>query len=215
MTFSTGKILLFLYSNRPPCQGLVGNLLWEKGRGGTLFFLGHTHLEFILRCHNGIILSHGEIWGQVHTMDYTVAAKRSRCAWDDEYVPYPPHQVGYQRFREKFGVEVLQLSAHIHLGGNGFPWHLLAWYDILVCCQNWAKIQTEKVRLWICESEAREKVPPNHRTKNTAKAWKIKKTWQSLEQRATLKSQRRKQESGASSISGPLTTPVSVGPSSH
>jgi hypothetical protein len=39
-------------------------------------------------------------------------------------------KVGYQRFREIFGVEVPQLSTQIHLGGNGVPRHLLAWYGI-------------------------------------------------------------------------------------
>ena len=29
----------------PPCQGLVGNLLWEKGQDRTLSVLSHTHLE--------------------------------------------------------------------------------------------------------------------------------------------------------------------------
>ena len=41
---------------------------------------------------------------------------------------------------------------------------------------------------------------PNRRTKDTAKAWWLKKTFQSRKQRATLQSRRRKQESGASSI---------------
>ena len=92
-------------------------------------------------------------------MDYATTTKRSRCAWAGESVPYPVHQVGYQRFRETFGVEVPQLSAQIHSGGNGVPRHLLAWYGIPVCYQNWAKIQIEKARRWICESEASERFP--------------------------------------------------------
>ena len=59
------------------------------------------------------------------------------------------------------------------------------------------------------------KVPPNHRTKDTTKAWRLQKTFQSRKQRATLQSRRRKRESGASSIRAPLTTQVSVKPSSH
>ena len=40
MTFPTGR-RLFLHSLKlPPCQGLMGNLLWEKGWGGTLSVLG-------------------------------------------------------------------------------------------------------------------------------------------------------------------------------
>ena len=34
---------------------------------------------------------------------------------------------------------------------NGVPRHLLAWYGISVCCQDWAEIQIEEERLWICE----------------------------------------------------------------
>jgi hypothetical protein len=47
--------------SRPPCQGLVGNLLGARGRGRTLFFLDYTHLEFFPRCHQGTILSRGEL----------------------------------------------------------------------------------------------------------------------------------------------------------
>ena len=114
-------------------------------------------LEFFPRCHQGTILSRGELWGKVHTMDQAAAKKGSRCAWANEFVPYPAHKVGYQRFRETFGAKVSQLSAQIHLGGNGVPWHLLAWYGIPVCCQDWAEIQVEEARLWICESKARER----------------------------------------------------------
>ena len=143
----------------PPCQGLVGNLLWEKGRDRTLFVLGRTHLELFPRRHQRTILSHGELWGQVHTMEYVAAAKGSRCTWADESIPYPVHKVGYQRFRETFGAKVLWLFAQIHSGGNGVPRHLLAWYNIPVCCQDWAEIQIEEARLWICESKARERCP--------------------------------------------------------
>ena len=79
----------------PSCQRLVKNLLWVKGRGGTLSVLGCAHFELFLRCHQGIILSHGELWAQVHTMDYIAATKGSICAWADEFVPYPAHKVGY------------------------------------------------------------------------------------------------------------------------
>ena len=127
----------------PPCQGLVGNLQWENGWDRTLFFLSRTHLEFFLRCHQGKILSRGELWGQVHTMDHAVATMGSRCAWANESVPYPAHKVGYQRFRETFGAKVSQLSTQIHSGGNGVPQHLLAWYGIPICYQNWAEIQAE------------------------------------------------------------------------
>ena len=93
--FDWEKSTFSLLKATTPCQGLVGNLLWEKGWGGTLSILGHTHLEFFLRCHKGTILSGGELWGQVHPMDlYVVAAKRSRCAWAGEFLPYPAHQVG-------------------------------------------------------------------------------------------------------------------------
>jgi hypothetical protein len=47
--------------SRPPCQGLVGNLLGARGRGRTLFVLGCTHLEFFPRHHQGTILSRGEL----------------------------------------------------------------------------------------------------------------------------------------------------------
>ena len=59
------------------------------------------------------------------------------------------------------------------------------------------------------------KVPPNCRTKDTTKAWRLKKTCQIRKQRVTLQIRRRKRESGASSIRAPLTTQVSVGPSNH
>ena len=159
MTFPTGRILFLHSSKLPPCQGLVGNPLWEKGWDKTLSVLGHTHLEFFSRHRQGTILSHGELWGQVHTMDHAVTKKGSRCAWADESVPYPVHKVGYQRFKETFGAKVSWLSTQIHLGGNGVPQHLLAWYGIPVCYQDWAEIQTEEARLWICESKARERCP--------------------------------------------------------
>jgi hypothetical protein len=54
-------------------------------------------------------------------MDYVAAAKGPRCARDDESVSYPTHKVGYQRFRETFGVKVPQLSTQIHSEGNGVP----------------------------------------------------------------------------------------------
>ena len=145
----------------PPCQGLVGNLLWAKGRDRTLFVLSRTHLEFFLRCHQGTILSRGELWGQVHTMDDVATTKGSRCAWADESVPYPAHKVGHQRFRETFGAKVSQLFAQIHSRGNGVPRHLLTGYDIPVCCQDLAEVQTKEVRLWICKSKARERCLEN------------------------------------------------------
>ena len=215
---TSGILYFFTTQSRPPCQGLVGNLLWEKGRGGTLSVLSHTHLEFFPRCHKGTILSSGKLWGQVHPMDYVAAAKRSRCAWVDESVPYPTHQVGYQRFREKFGAKVLQLSAQIHSGGNGVPQHLLAWYGISICCQNVAKIEQKfKQKKWDFgfANQKQGKGAPNHRTKDTTKAWRIKKNFQIYKQRTTLQSWRRKRENGVSSIRAPLRTPVSVGPSSH
>ena len=72
--------------------------------------------------------------------------------------------------------------------------------------------KSETLDLWI---RSKGKVPPNHKTKDTAKAWRLKKNFQSHKQRETLQSQRRKRESGVSSIRAPLTTQVSVGPSSH
>ena len=59
------------------------------------------------------------------------------------------------------------------------------------------------------------KVPPNRRTKDTAKAWRLKKNCQRRNQRETLQNRRRKLESGVSFIRDPLTTQVSVRPSSH
>ena len=72
--------------------------------------------------------------------------------------------------------------------------------------------KSETLDLWI---RSKGKVPPNHRTKDTTKAWWLKKTCQSRKQRATLQSWRSKEESGASSIRALLTTQVSVGLSSH
>ena len=72
--------------------------------------------------------------------------------------------------------------------------------------------KSETLDVWI---RSKGKVPPNCRTKDTAKAWRLKKTFQSCKQGATLQSRRRKQENGASSIRAPLTTEVSVGPSNH
>ena len=59
--FDQEKIIFALLKAAPPCQGLVGNLLGATGRGGTLSILDHTHLEFFLRCHQGTILSRGEL----------------------------------------------------------------------------------------------------------------------------------------------------------
>ena len=105
------KDYFFSTQSRPPCQGLVGNLLWEKGWRITLSVLSRTHLEFFPRFHKGTILSNGELWGQVHPMDYAAAAKKSRCAWADESVPYPVHQVGYQRFKKHL---VLKYHSCLH-----------------------------------------------------------------------------------------------------
>ena len=146
--FQQGEDYFSTPQSYPPCQGLVGNLLWEKGWVGTLSILGHAHLELFPRCHQGTILSRGELWGQVHRMDYAVVVKGSICAWSDEFIPYPTHKVGYQRFKETFDAKVSHLSAHIHSGGNGVPWHLLAWYDIPVCCQDWEEIQKEEAILY-------------------------------------------------------------------
>ena len=55
------KIIFSLLKAAPPCQGLVGNLLRARGQGRTLFFLDRTHLELFLRCHQGTILSRGEL----------------------------------------------------------------------------------------------------------------------------------------------------------
>jgi hypothetical protein len=63
-------------------------------------------------------------------MDYIAVAKGPRCACDDEFVSYPTHKVGYQRFKETFGIKVPQLSAQMHSGGNGVPQHLLTWCGI-------------------------------------------------------------------------------------
>jgi hypothetical protein len=60
--FDRERIIFTLLKVAPSaCQGLVGNLLGATGRGGTLSVLGHTHLEFFLRRHQGTILSHGEL----------------------------------------------------------------------------------------------------------------------------------------------------------
>ena len=120
MTFPTSRRLFLHSSKLPPMSRIGGKLLWEKAREGTLFFLGHIHLEFFSRCHQGKILSRGELWGKVHTVDYVAETKGSRCAWADESVPYPSHKVGYQRFRETFGAEVPQFSTHINFGGMEF-----------------------------------------------------------------------------------------------
>ena len=77
--------------------------------------------------------------------------------------------------------------------------------------KNWNR-KSETLDLWI---RSKGKVPPNRRTKDTAKAWRLKKNFQSDKQIAPLQSRIRKWESGASSIRAPLTTQVSVGPSSH
>ena len=79
----------------PPCQRLVGNLLWVKGQGRTLFVLCRTHLEFIPRWHQGTILPRSELWGQVHPMDHAAELKGSRCAWTDEFVRYPTQKFVY------------------------------------------------------------------------------------------------------------------------
>ena len=55
------NIIFTLLKATPPCQGLVGNLLRARGRGRTLFVLSYTHLEFFSRCHQGTVLSHGEL----------------------------------------------------------------------------------------------------------------------------------------------------------
>ena len=135
--FQSRKDYFHTPQSRPPCQGLVGSLLRERGWGRTLFVLGCTHLEFFLRCHQGTILSCGDLWGQVHTMENTAVVKGSRCACAEESIPYPTHKVGYQRFRETFGVKVPQLSTYMYSWGNGAPRHLLTWCIIPICCQDW------------------------------------------------------------------------------
>jgi hypothetical protein len=55
------KDYFFTPQIQPPCQGIVGNLLGETGRGGTLFILVRAHLELFLRFHQGTILSCGEL----------------------------------------------------------------------------------------------------------------------------------------------------------
>ena len=72
--------------------------------------------------------------------------------------------------------------------------------------------KSETLDLWI---RSKRKVPPNRRTKDTTKAWRLKTTCQSRKQRTTLRSWRRKRESGASSIRVPLTTQVRIEWSSH
>ena len=138
--FRSGEECFCTPQSLPPCQGLVGNLLWEKGQDKTLSILSRTHLEFFPRCHQGKILSRGELWGQVHKMDDATTTKGSRCAWADESVPYPTHKVGYQRFREKFGAKVSNFPAPIHSRGNGVPRHYHTWPKISICGQDWVEI---------------------------------------------------------------------------
>ena len=73
--FWQGEDYFFTPQSYPPCQGLVGNPLWEKGQDRTLSILDRTHLELFPRRHQGTILSRGELWGQVHTMDHATTKR--------------------------------------------------------------------------------------------------------------------------------------------
>ena len=61
--------------------------------------------------------------------------------------------------------------------------------------------------------QSKGKVPPNHITKDKAKAGRPKTTCQSYKQRTVSRSWKRTRDSGVSSIRAPLTAQVSVGPS--
>jgi len=159
MNFRVGKILFRSSQSSPPRQGLVGNLLRIEGWKHRLTIFNHTHLGFILRCHQGAVLPFQNLWGQIHQMDHTAAGTRPRCVRVHKHFSYPSHMVGYQRFWATSGTQIPRLCTQIHPGRDGVPEHLLARHNVLVHCQNRAKVKIEEARLWICKSKAQRTKP--------------------------------------------------------
>ena len=86
--FPIGKILLFHSWKSPPTSRIGGKPIVSIRKRGTLTILYRTHLELFMRCHQGTVLPCGELWIQVHTMDYVAATKGSRFAWANKFFPY-------------------------------------------------------------------------------------------------------------------------------
>ena len=148
-------------------------------------------------------------------MDHAAARKGPRCVGVYQYFPYPSHKVGYQGFGVAFGTQIPRLLGQVHLGRNRILEHLLAQHSMPICCQDREKFLNRRSKTLDLGIRSKGKVPPNHKTKDKAKARRPRKTCQGHKQRKTLRSRRRTRESGVSSIRAPPTTQVSVGPSSH
>ena len=76
------------------------------------------------------------------------------------------------------------------------------------------KFKWIKVRIWICESEARKR-RPKPQNKGQSQGGETQDNCWNYKKRKTPWRERRTWENGVSSIRAPLTTQVSVGPSSH
>jgi hypothetical protein len=156
-------------------------------------------------------------------MDHTAARKRPSSARFHKYLPYLAHQVGYQRFRETSGAQVLWCSSIVVLCidtsrskwnfWTSHPWTRPT--DMSSKLSRSSNKRRDNLGLGTPHKKIQEREAPTHRTKDRENMGSIKTTSIRRKQRRTPERQRKIPGSGATSIRALGITLLITAQSSH